>query len=361
MRALGCSAKLVKEGNLVLFMGSGICNGYGGQPTWTELLRELAKEANLSPKEIEVIETMDYIDAARVIELRMGGTSNLNKAVAKKVQIHSYSLACGLLASLPLREVITTNFNEMYELCCRSLGINVALLPYSPAFQCDRWLLKLYGCVTHPEDIVFSREHYMRYSTRRSALSGIVQSLLITKHMLFVGFSLKDDNFHRIIDEVRRSVRTGLPDDTNSPRKESNEETYTMSFKERKFGTQLVLNENLVSSLLWDEDVNVVPMLKQQEKNLRGIAARKFDIFLDYMNSLATSTTSFLLNPKYDALLEDGQRALRDSLNQFISEISPIAKNAPEYDILKKLFMELGWTDGALPKPKEREQDKEEE
>lgn len=40
----------------------------------------------------------------------------------------------------------------------------------------------------------------MRYSTNRSALSGIVQSLLITRHMLFVGFSLKDDNFHRIID-----------------------------------------------------------------------------------------------------------------------------------------------------------------
>lgn len=47
----------------------------------------------------------------------------------------------------------------------------------------------------------------MRYQTRRSALSGIVQSLLITRHMLFVGFSLRDDNFHRIVDEVRRSVQ----------------------------------------------------------------------------------------------------------------------------------------------------------
>jgi hypothetical protein len=48
----------------------------------------------------------------------------------------------------------------------------------------------------------------MRYSTNRSALSGIVQSLLITRHMLFVGFSLKDDNFHRIID-VRRRRKQG--------------------------------------------------------------------------------------------------------------------------------------------------------
>lgn len=37
----------------------------------------------------------------------------------------------------------------------------------------------------------------MRYASRRSALRGIVQSLLITRHMLFAGFSLNDDNFHR--------------------------------------------------------------------------------------------------------------------------------------------------------------------
>jgi len=88
----------------------------------------------------------------------------------------------------------------MYELACRSIGVDLAVLPYSPASNTDRWLLKLHGCVSHPDDIVLTREHYMRYQTRRSALSGIVQSLLITRHMLFVGFSLRDDNFHRIVD-----------------------------------------------------------------------------------------------------------------------------------------------------------------
>ena len=30
--------------------------------------------------------------------------------------------------------------------------------------------------------------------------------MLITKHMLFVGFSLNDDNFHRIMDAVRGAI-----------------------------------------------------------------------------------------------------------------------------------------------------------
>jgi hypothetical protein len=29
--------------------------------------------------------------------------------------------------------------------------------------------------------------------SRRAALAGIVQALLVTRHMLFVGFSLRDD------------------------------------------------------------------------------------------------------------------------------------------------------------------------
>ena len=30
--------------------------------------------------------------------------------------------------------------------------------------------------------------------------------MLITKHMLFVGFSLNDDNFHKIMDAVRAAM-----------------------------------------------------------------------------------------------------------------------------------------------------------
>jgi len=203
---------------------------------------------------------------------------------------------------------------------------------------------------------VLTREHYMRYSTRRSALSGIVQSLLITRHMLFVGFSLKDDNFHRIIDEVRRSVRTAITDEQISPRKSNDQGDsstpsipvpplrYVPTFQERRFGTQLVLTENPVTKMLWDEDVYVVAMTAEDAtKSERQNAARKFDIFLDYLLSLATSTTSFLLNPRYDALLEEGQRELRNAIYKFVEQLTPSATSAPEYQLLKKVFEELGY------------------
>ena len=49
-----------------------------------------------------------------------------------------------------------------------------------------------------------TREDCLRFEERRAALAGIVQALLVTRHMLFVGFDLQDDNFHRIADAIRK-------------------------------------------------------------------------------------------------------------------------------------------------------------
>lgn len=71
------------------------------------------------------------------------------------------------------------------------------------------WLLKMHGCVTRPDEIVLSRDDYMSYDRARSALGGMVQAMLMTKHMLFVGFSLVslwltkqvEGNLHRCISD----------------------------------------------------------------------------------------------------------------------------------------------------------------
>jgi hypothetical protein len=235
-------ASLAREGKLVLFLGSGVSAG-AGLPTWRQLLEQLAQVAQMPEEELSLIDKMSFLDSARVIEMRLGGWKNLSRAIATRVQVSTYSLLCGLLTGLPVHEIVTTNYNQMFELSSRGVGLStlvsrllprcnnltavldVSVLPYYPIENCDRWILKMHGCVTHPEDIVLTREHYMRYQSTRSALSGIVQSLLITRHMLFVGFSLQDDNFHRIADEVRRSLRT--INETESEAASSSNQTYT--------------------------------------------------------------------------------------------------------------------------------------
>lgn len=40
----------------------------------------------------------------------------------------------------------------------------------------------------------------------RGALYGIVQALLVTKHLLFIGYSLSDEDFHELADEIRTEI-----------------------------------------------------------------------------------------------------------------------------------------------------------
>lgn len=81
----------------------------------------------------------------------------------------------------------------------------LSVLPILPKQHSKRWLLKMHGCVSIPREIVFTRKDYIRYAETNAALGGILQALMMTKHMLFVGFSLQDDNFHRLFDSVQRA------------------------------------------------------------------------------------------------------------------------------------------------------------
>jgi len=130
--------------------------------------------------------------------------------VALKLRVPSYSITHSLLASLQITEIVTTNYDRLYEAVCNDTEKAIAVLPYDTTENSNRWILKLHGDINHPEDIVLTREDYLRYQDRREALTGIVQALLLTKHMLFVGFSLQDDNFHKIMDAVRKALNTNL-------------------------------------------------------------------------------------------------------------------------------------------------------
>jgi hypothetical protein len=78
------------------------------------------------------------------------------------------------------------------------------VLPYEEAGAADGWVLKLHGDAVRGEGLVVRRSDYLRFAADQQALAGVVHSLLFTRHMLFIGFSLVDDNFIRIADDVTR-------------------------------------------------------------------------------------------------------------------------------------------------------------
>ncbi len=309
------------QGQLVVFMGAGVSAG-AGLPTWNQLLRALGAEAQLSDAEQDGLERLGHLDRAQVIDRRLGAC--VGDAVSRTLRsYHRYALAHGLLAGLPVTESITTNSPALCERASEATGRPVAVLPYAPRAERTRWLLKMHGCVNRPDDIVLTREHYLRYGSRNAALEGIVQAMLITRHMLYVGFSLSDENFHRIVDAVRRAI----------------------GHEGRELGTVVALARDDLVEQLWGDDLRWVHLTEHGPG--MGTAAwlqaqRRFELFLDRIAASA-ATTRHLLAPRFEGVLTEDERVLAEELQRLQGLVdSYCASSSPAWAVLADTLKRLG-------------------
>jgi hypothetical protein len=303
-------------GDLVLFVGAGVGVG-AGLPTWNDLLDDLAKNTSMDTQLLEQFRKMpSSLDRARIVESRLGSDpTRLRRLIVERIAgADRPALAHALLTSLPVREVATTNYDRLLEAAAEGTGREFAVIPYEPAHDRDRWLLKLHGDVGNADDIVFTREDYLRYGDRRGALAGIIQALLITRHMLFVGFSLTDDNFHRIADDVRKALGASRGGD---------------------FGTALVAEPNELMEDVWRDDVRFI------EFGTSPSITRALDLFLDRMALASSSATEYLLDPSYSEMLTGDEQALASLLRQ-VEDAAAALRSAPAWQRVAQLLRDLG-------------------
>jgi len=325
-RSLG---RLAQRGELVVFMGAGVGTG-AGLPTWDGLLSALAAELGLTPSARDGWARLDALDQAAILQRRCDQRAEprpLGQLVAERLWRPEASLSHVLLAGLPVRELVTTNYDDLFE---RLASLEpVSVLPHRPHATARRWLLKMHGCVSRPEDIVLTREDYLRYEQRRAALSGIVQALLMTRQMLFVGFSLNDDNFHKIADAVRRA-RAPSTDPGAA-----------------QFGHVLELFPEGYVRELWGRDLafhamgGAVP-LDERTPARWAERARTLELFLDCVLAHAGTAPTHFLSERYSGSLDDGERALRDGLRAMLAALPDGARRGPAWDRVARLVAELG-------------------
>jgi hypothetical protein len=327
-------ARHASQGKLALFLGAGVSNS-AGLPLWSGLLDQLATIANIADKDWNEVKCLklSVLDQAAIIERSLKSQEKLLGDVIRDVllEYHGYSLTHALLAGLPVREAVTTNFDQLFEDAWtehRADGKSKRppVLPYETGPDLDRWLLKLHGCVSHPKDIVFTRADFIRYAEERGALTGVVQTLLITRHLLIVGFSLDDPNFHEIIDAVRRVLERRTQEDGKNPL------LGTALMTERK-----PLVARLSSELEW--------VSTGQEATFNTKAGRLQQIFLDYMSSRVRNPSRLvhLLNDRYEGVLTGDERALAETLRNLGQSLSQSDRSAPAWDVVKEWLASLGY------------------
>jgi SIR2-like domain len=196
----------VRRNDCVLFVGAGLSQG-AGLPGWVGLLNRIlswydengVRLADLADIQ-RLIEEKDLLPAAEAI--KDGVNPEIFRRTLSSImddESISPSPTHLLLPTIPFAAVLTSNYDRLLE---RAYG-KVAHLPWvithssgtalTAALHERRfYILKVHGTIEHVETIVLGRRSYRELMHGNEAYVEHIRTLLRTKTLLFVGFSLSD-------------------------------------------------------------------------------------------------------------------------------------------------------------------------
>jgi hypothetical protein len=314
---------LARAGQLSLFLGSGVSRPVG-LPDWNGLLKPLAGAANIDmPNDLAPEAAASQIKSVMPIE-------TYNHVLTEALDSQRHGIGHAMLASLPVTRMVTTNFDPCMELALQgALGVDEFRVLIGQAADSSKpWLLKLNGDIGDPDSIVLTTEDFERHSVENEALHGVVQALLLTSHLLFVGFSFTDNSFLRLAEAVTRVLR-------NARGASPNEQTHTA----------IALTPNDLKDIGY-QDLDILKM----SDDVADIpdAGRQLEIFLDRLCWKAISVNDraaeYLLDDRYLSSLTAEDKELRAALLRLEADTSSDVKSrSPGWKRIEAVLHDLGW------------------
>ena len=229
---IGC----VKRGDCILFLGAGVHFPPPPESTYvypeehrlplgSALARELATDCEFESK-LPGDSVWDLQRVSLCYETTEGlGRKALVDALVRHLdEGKEPSPAVRMLAELPFKIVITTNYDHLFERAVHTTGKREKRLIYNPQHGTrsedidadptpERPLLfKIHGDLDERESIVITDEDYITFVQRMSEkeqchpVPETVRYRMMRWPMLFVGYSLKDYNLRLLFRTLRWSV-----------------------------------------------------------------------------------------------------------------------------------------------------------
>lgn len=304
-----------RRGELALFVGAGVSMA-AGLPSWEELIATIANQSG-----VDLADVRSPLDRAELLRRELG--ADFGAAVARETSsVDRYAITHSLLAALRCREIVTTNYDALYESAARDIeGTDaVPALPYGQPLSGRPWVLKMHGDVGDPAGIVLTRSDFVRYDSRSGPLGSVVQALMLTRHLLVVGASLTDDNFLRLAHEVVDFREQG-------PRGQKPRVPLGTVLDRRHVGGK---------ARLWE---GVFDYVAASERERPEEQSRDLAIVLDLLAANAAGN-HHLLDPRYTDLL--GTEEEREAAGAARALHARVASLGPRWEALAQALSHLG-------------------
>jgi hypothetical protein len=282
----------VQKGHAALFLGAGVSRS-AGLPDWSELLIKMATASGLHHDAFPKLVQNHAPGAASVLQDHLG--DQFVEVLRQHLPMVPHAVGHALLASLRVGEVITRNVDSLYEKATKvPFETPLSVLPRHRQPERPPWLLKMHGDLDEGA-LIFTTEQYKNFD-QKGQLGAVVQALLVTRHLIFVGYSLRDADFVSLAQSVARILRE-------------------RGCRYTEVGTVLAMMPPLPPQEEWEHDLHTLLVGDEQDR-VSAADARALEIFLDRVAwRAARSEASWLLDSRYRQLLNESDQQIVCSLD----------------------------------------------
>ncbi|HEV7517597.1 MAG TPA: SIR2 family protein [Thermoanaerobaculia bacterium] len=213
----------LRAGRCVLFAGAGL-SAWAKLPTWGELLATLVAEVRDegAVTDAEELQTLlaanQYLQVADCCKERLGQRfyevlRSLRGGDGPVPEPHRLALR------LPFAAWVTTNYDKLLERAYTAEhgGDQPRVLTHKDSlgtllFDGAPFILKAHGDIDRPDTVVLTARDYSALIQGNPSFNAFFSALLLTKAILFVGYSLSDPDFRLLVDRQLTLFGDQVPD-----------------------------------------------------------------------------------------------------------------------------------------------------
>ncbi|WP_454844822.1 SIR2 family NAD-dependent protein deacylase [Priestia megaterium] len=195
----------IRNNEVILWTGAGF-SLYAGMPNVGKIQDEILNSCTEEEKEY-LQRLSDLSDmTGNFVEMRNNSRNDLNRILTKLIDVDPISLSTHtLLTEIPqIDTIVTTNYDTLFEEAYgRSLSTIVqnSHIPYTDDRKVK--LYKIHGDIKQPNTIIITKKDYTDFFRRENEpIWNKIKSLIAEKTILFVGYSLSDQNIDYLLDNV---------------------------------------------------------------------------------------------------------------------------------------------------------------
>lgn len=236
-----CVAALAKRA--VVFFGSGVSLP-SGIPTWSALLERFGLERALLDDEDLKNDPLTMAELAN----HFLGSEALQDILRKQMkEAPRFSVGHALLAHLGLPTYITTNYDDLFEKAWKAVHGNkrplvvvttdgdLAGAGYRKRARTKATVLyKIHGSANRlDEQMILTRRDYRSHYRSNKELFEVIRHLLGQSETIFVGFSHRDPEVSRLVEDAIHEYEAGQADVSPSRRTAPTPRFYSLQFDMR--------------------------------------------------------------------------------------------------------------------------------